>query len=401
MQLSLASPTPGAQVPFPFSMTGCAFDAGNTSGINVDDILVFASASQVPGRTPGETFTLGSGGQLGTLRFGPLTGAATQVVCDSVTNPSSPFRQSGFSITNVHLDAGVWHLRVMARSTLSNRLVSLADVPVTVTHLTLAPQNFQASANGNTVTVSFQAPSGGPPVSGYAVDGARNPDFSPASFTIIVPAAGTYSGELANGTFYLRVRSLAVGGGPGLPSETRVVHVGTAPATPPGAPSLQVVQGTANPITLSWAPGSGGAVTSYTLYAGTSPGASNLAIAPMGGATSITTAAPVGVPIYVRVVATNTGGAANSNEVSFTVAAPQPPGPPTLSPANVVGNAVTLSWTPPSNASQSGLTGYSVIARLPGSSAIVATLRVTGTTLTVPAPAGSSPESNAQTVVVQ
>ena len=387
-QVSLASPTPGAMVPFPFSLNGCAFDAGNTSGVNVDDLLVFAIASQVPGRQTGEAFTLGTGGSFGTLRFGPLTGAQTQVACESVTNPSSPFRQSGFSIANVHLDSGVWLLRVMARSTISNQLVTLADVPVTVTQMTLAPQNFQASASGNTVTVSFQAPPGGPAIGGYAVDGAYNPDFSPAAFTVIVPSAGTFSGQLGTGTFYLRVRSLATNGAPGMATETRAVQVGAVP-NPPQAPVLQVTQGTSNPITLAWSPGGGGAPTSYTLYAGTSAGASNLAVAPMGLATSITTTAPVGTRVYVRVVASNAAGTATSNEVSFVVAAPQTPQPPTLAPASVVGNTVTLSWTPPGNASESNLTGYSVIARLPGSPAIVATLRVSGTAVTVPAGPGT------------
>ena len=105
-------------------------------------------------------------------------------------------------------------------------------------------------------------------------------------------------------------------------SETRTVTLGPAPVALPGTPSLSPAQVAANPVTLSWSPGAGGTPSSYTVYAGTSPGASNLAVAPMGGATSITAVAPVGTPIYVRVVATNAAGSATSNEVQFTVAAP-------------------------------------------------------------------------------
>ena len=89
---------------------------------------------------------------------------------------------------------------MFARSALTGQLSSLGDVPIQVTQSTLPPQNFQATGSGNTVTVSFQAPAGGPAVSGFAIDGSWNPGFSPASFTVIVPAAGTYSGSLANGT---------------------------------------------------------------------------------------------------------------------------------------------------------------------------------------------------------
>jgi hypothetical protein len=82
-----------------------------------------------------------------------------------------------------------------------------------------------------------------------------------------------------------------------------------------------------------------------------------------------------------------------------------------LSPASVSGGNVTLSWAPP--ASGGSPTGYLIQARLPGSAAVIAALSVTGTSVTVPAgagtylvtiaainAAGSSAESNQITVVV-
>ncbi len=146
----------------------------------------------------------------------------TTVTCDAVSNPGSPYRNSGFRIVGVGLTQGPWTLKAFARSTLTGQLSSLGDVPIQVTQSTLPPENFQATGSGNTVTISFSAPSGGPAVGGYAVDGSFNPTFSPAAFTVLVPTAGTYSGSLANGTYYLRVRSLAVGGAPGMSSNTRV-----------------------------------------------------------------------------------------------------------------------------------------------------------------------------------
>jgi hypothetical protein len=398
-------------VSFPFTLNGCAFDQGaSTGGINVNDVAVYAVAGAgVQGYAPGTTLALGFGGGLGTLQFAPVSGSA--VACDAVANPASPYRNAGFRVVDVGLNQGPWTLKVFARSTLTGQLASLGDVPIQVTQSTLAPQNFQATGSGNTVTVSFQAPAGGPAVSGYAVDGSWNPTFSPAAFTVVVPSAGSYSGSLANGTYYLRVRTLAVGGAPGMSSETRTVTLGPVPVGLPGAPALSLAQVTANPVTLSWSPGAGGTPSSYTVYAGTAPGASNLAVAPMGAATSITAVAPVGSPIYVRVVATNAAGSATSNEVQFTVAAPAVPGIPTLSPASVSGGNVTLSWAPP--ASGGSPTSYLIQARLPGSAAVIAALSVTGTSVTVPAgagtylvtiaainAAGSSAESNQITVVV-
>jgi hypothetical protein len=401
-RLTVSSPSAGSSVNTPFSITGCAFDEGNTSGINMDEVSVLAIAGpNVTGVQAGSTQVLGFGGPLGTRSF-PTS-------CPSA---SGAFANSGFSISGVYaLSQGNWTLRVLARSTISGQF-TVRDVPVTVVTAAGAPQNFTATASGNTVTVSFTAPTSGPQVGGYIIEAARNPDFVPAAFQVPVPAPGSYSGAIASGTYYFRAVSLEAIGARIAASPAVLVNVGPLPPTPPGPPSLSLAQAASNPITLSWSPGSGGPPTNYTLYAGTSPGASNLIVAPMGGATSISATAPVGVPIYVRVVATNGGGSATSNEVSFTVAAPVVPGPPTLAPASVSGSNVTLSWSPPT--SGTAPSGYTLLARVPGSGAVMAALPVTGTSVTVPAPpgtyvvsvvavngAGTSAESNQVTVVVR
>jgi hypothetical protein len=77
-------------------------------------------------------------------------------------------------------------------------------------------------------------------------------------------------------------------------------------------------------VTLTWnAPSSGGAVASYIIDAGTSPGASNLAVVDTGN--TLTTLAASGVgpgTYYVRVRARNAfGSSVASNEVSLVVAA--------------------------------------------------------------------------------
>jgi hypothetical protein len=384
-----------------FTIQGCAYDAGATSGIGMDDLAINAIAGpNVTGQPPGRIIPLGFGSPRGTIQFGPL---GTPVVCPSITNPASPFRNSGFRFTDVGLEPGSWTIRVYARSTVSGHFVQLADIPVAVGDLPPSPVNFQASASGNTVTVSWLAPPGGTSIAGYIIEVATNPSFTPVALSVGVGAAGTYSGQLASGTYYLRVFTRDWSGRLSAPSPVRTVDV--ALPQPPGQPTLVAAQVTANPVTLTWSAGAGGAPTAYTIHAGTAPGASNLAVAPLGTATSITAVAPLGVPIYVRVVASNPAGSATSNEIVFTLAPPQAP---TLNPAVVANGHVTLQWS-----AVAGAAGYTVLARYPGSPAIIASLPVSATTITVPAPPGSyivtvvaqnglgtSAESNAITVVV-
>lgn len=89
----------------------------------------------------------------------------------------------------------------------------------------------------------------------------------------------------------------------------------------PGPPTLVATQVAANPVTLTWAPGPGGAPTGFVIVAGTAPGAANLGTFPMGLATTVTANAPVGTPVFVRVIAVNNAGSASSNEISFALGA--------------------------------------------------------------------------------
>ncbi|MCC7127007.1 MAG: hypothetical protein IT178_19335 [Acidobacteria bacterium] len=176
----------------------------------------------------------------------------------------------------------------------------------------------------------------------------------------------------------------------------------------PNPPVLTATQVTVNPITLSWGAVRGPSPQSYTLVAGSASGQSDLGVFPMGLATSITANAPVGLPVFVRMIGANTGGSAASNEITFTVSPPQMPPAPVLQPAGGTGNTVTLSW--------SGSPGstYIVIARLVAGGPIIASLPVAATSTSVPnVPNGTyvvsvvavragltSPESNSMPVVV-
>jgi hypothetical protein len=90
------------------------------------------------------------------------------------------------------------------------------------------------------------------------------------------------------------------------------------PIQPPATPANLTATVVGSTVTLNWSPpAAGGAVTSYVLEAGFTPGASNVVVFDTGSAAASLTASgvPSGV-YYVRVRARNaSGSSAPSNEI--------------------------------------------------------------------------------------
>jgi predicted phage tail protein len=124
------------------------------------------------------------------------------------------------------------------------------------------------------------------------------------------------------GVYFARVRGVNANG-QGAPSNVVQFVVGV-----PEPPQLTAVQVATNPVTLSWSAAPG--ATRYVLSAGTAPGKSDIAVVPMGTATSVTGDLAPGAQYYVRVAAINDQGAVRSNEISFVVgqAGPAAAAPP-------------------------------------------------------------------------
>ncbi len=117
-----------------------------------------------------------------------------------------------------------------------------------------------------------------------------------------------------------------------LPADNDTIEYYEAlPGNPPDPPTLTALA-TGNRVDIAWsrAPG-GGAPTSYTLAAGSSPGTTNLGSVVVRGATTFTTELPTGF-YYLTAVARNADGAsAPSNEVPLQVGCVvAPPAPDTL-----------------------------------------------------------------------
>ncbi|MDH4065192.1 MAG: hypothetical protein OEW19_12395, partial [Acidobacteriota bacterium] len=120
------------------------------------------------------------------------------------------------------------------------------------------------------------------------------------------------------------------------------------PGPPPGAPTL-VGSVSGSVVSLAWTPSpSGGVPSSYTLLAGSAPGAADLAAFALRGATSFTTSAPDG-GYFVRVVPRNRfGPGPPSNEVFLRVGPVRctaPPSSPEMLAFTVAGLDVRFTWT--------------------------------------------------------
>jgi Astacin (Peptidase family M12A) len=164
----------------------------------------------------------------------------------------------------------------------------------------------------------------------------------------------------------LFVRALAANGA-GQTESNEVSVTGPQPAPP--KPILSGVT-SRNPITIYWAVGSGAPVTSFVLHAGSRPGRSDIGVFPMGLERSISAVAPVGLPIYVHVVA-NGGGLSTASGTILVNVLPGTPSTPVMQPPVVTGTTVAFSWTP-----SAPVTGYTLRAVGPTGSPLIALVPV-------------------------
>jgi hypothetical protein len=238
---------------------------------------------------------------------------------------------------------------------------------------------------GNTVNIIWTAPTTGGAPTGYTIV-ARAVAGGPVITTVPVGNALRTSVVAPDGSFHVTIRaSNASGDGP--ESAGAAFNVPIRPA-PPGPPTGLVVATSVNQATFTWTPPStGGAATGYLLLAALSSGGPPVASLPLGllAPPQVTVSNISAGTYFVRLAATNAGGSsAFSNEVVVSVV---PPGPPALTPATVAGGRVTLSWSAPTTGSRPD--SYLVVASLATGGPPMATLPVPGTSVTVPAPAGS------------
>lgn len=213
-------------------------------------------------------------------------------------------------------------------------------------------QNLRLAPNGGPgVRVDWDPPTGAPQVTQYWImvfAGQNYLESSVLQTFNVGPESTGVTLDLQPGHYFLTVKGDSADGEYARStvfSFSVGANGGDTVSQSPGAPTLDAAAAGPDRVALTWRPGAGVAPTMYTIYAGTTPGSSNLGSFPVGTTTSVVTAAPAGATTYIRVVASNQVGAATSNEVSFYVPGNPGPGSPTLSITSLT-NPVALSWTP-------------------------------------------------------
>jgi subtilisin family serine protease len=301
---------------------------------------LYAPGSFIGSSVIGNTFGSKSGTSMATPHVAGAWAVVKQAApAATVTQVLGAFQSTGTPITEPY--TGLVHPMINVNAA----RLALQGVPPPPVGVPGAPTSFTATVSGNFLSMTWGAPVSGGAPTGYTLRARLTPTGAPI---VNFPLGNTLAFGLnaPNGVYYLSVFATnAAGPGP----ESSVVPV-TIPSLPPppGAPTNLQANVVGNNVTFTFTPpASGGAVANFLLVAGQTPGfAAPLASLPL--APSQTTFGVAGVPPgtwYVRVVAQNAGGtSAPTNEVSFTVAGPTPPGAPTLNPAVVVGNTVSLSW---------------------------------------------------------
>ena len=248
-----------------------------------------------------------------------------------------------------------------------------------------APGTPTISGDGSSVNINWTAPATGGLPTSYTVIARLTPGGGVVAALPVGNVLGTSVGA-PNGTFHVTVQaSNASGPGPESPGVTFSVPV------LPGAPTGLGADVHGNAATFTWTPPTtGGTTTGYVLVASLSAGGPPIATLPMGApATGVVVSSIPPGTYFVRLAATNSGGAGPlSNEVTVSVAVPQPPGPPTMNPAAVSGGSVMLSWVAPTTGTAP--TGYLVVASVSPGGTPIATLPVGNVTgISVPAPSGT------------
>lgn len=225
---------------------------------------------------------------------------------------------------------------MLRRLTLS-LLLAFSSLSVASAVATGPPQTLTALVTGSTVTLTWLPPeTGGAPTS-YVVEAALSPGGALIASLPVTGISVAVPG-VPNGVYYVRVRAVD-GDGAGPPSNEVIVAVpGGANAgcsSPPNPPQNLTGSATGSQVTLSWNPPVAGcAAASYAVQAGSGTGLSDVTVANVGAASTLSSAAPTGT-YFIRVIALNAfGGSAASNEVVVRVGVvtPTPPPPPAPTP---------------------------------------------------------------------
>lgn len=184
-----------------------------------------------------------------------------------------------------------------------------------------APQNFQIVVTNRTALLSWNPPASGPLPSHYQLEAGSGPGDSSLLVTPLgASPTSLLATDVANGTYYVRLRSVNAGG-PSPPSNEVVgVVTGTCSGAPP-APFGLAAAVSGRLVTFAWSlGGTNNGPTVFVAEAGDGPGLKNVAVGGVPGSLrGFTVEAPPGT-YYVRLLSANSCEFSGpSNEIVVTV----------------------------------------------------------------------------------
>jgi glucose/arabinose dehydrogenase len=184
-----------------------------------------------------------------------------------------------------------------------------------------APQSFQAVVTNQNVLLSWNPPASGPLPSQYQLEAGSTPG---GSDLLVAPLSASPTSLLVAGvplgTYYVRLRSVTVGGA-SQPSNEVVVMVSGGCTSAPPAPFGFVASVSGQLVALAWSlSGTNNGPTAFVIEAGSAPGLADLAQAAIDGSLrGVTVGAPPRT-YYVRLRSANACGTSGpSNEIVVTI----------------------------------------------------------------------------------
>ena len=167
--------------------------------------------------------------------------------------------------------------------------------------------------------LTWEAPTSGPPLSYIIEAGAVPGAANLANFSTAGTLTSYGTGGVPPGTYFVRIRATTAGGTSAASNEAQLFVASACAPGAPGTPSVTINSG--GTVVLTWTAATG-SPAAYLIEAGTAPGLSNVVVADLGRATTVTATGVGNGTYFVRVRARNAcGTSAASGELTVVVGA--------------------------------------------------------------------------------
>lgn len=216
------------------------------------------------------------------------------------------------------------------------------------------PQDFEAGAVDNLVSLEWTPAALGPPATGFTLEVGSTPTSGNDLAVIPLGNVTSLNVPAPTGIYYVRLRATNASG-ESEPTPTLRLEAGCT--APPGSPAFVRLSVNGSRLDVEWEKGRGN-VASFILEVGSASGLSDILTTTLPvSTTTIGGDVPPGA-YYIRVKAANACGTGPASSEVFAVvgSATALPGSPENLMATVSGSNVTFSWSPPS--SGGAPTGY-------------------------------------------